>query len=154
MANLEISTIGAKIKYAVESTADTRPTTGYTEITDVNSIEFDEPSSESINCCNLTDEVDRFIPGRKSIGEEVSITFNYTDTVISAWGTLQTAATTAWAAGKKCWLEISFSGAANAYYIAILPYAIGISGVEQAALLTTTGKAKITDFEGWATKST
>ena len=35
---IELSTAGIKVKYAVETTAGTRPTTGYTEIPEIKSI--------------------------------------------------------------------------------------------------------------------
>ena len=52
---LELSTSGVLLKYAVESTAGTRPTTGYTQVPNIKSIPDFNPEPESLEVTDLSD---------------------------------------------------------------------------------------------------
>jgi hypothetical protein len=52
---LELSTIGIRLKYAAESTAGTKPTTGYTEIANITSIGEIAGSPDQLEVTNLVD---------------------------------------------------------------------------------------------------
>ena len=62
---LELNTIGIKLKYCVETTAGTRPTSGYTEIPDIKDTpNFDfNPSKQQVT--NLSDSVHRYKEGEQ-----------------------------------------------------------------------------------------
>ena len=116
MAN-EISTAGILLKYAVETTAGTRPTTGFTQIPNVKSIpEFNaEPSNLEVT--DLSDTVwKRYIPGLKDIGGAISITVNFNDTFKTAWETMMSAYTTAKGSNKATWFEYSIPGMDSFYF--------------------------------------
>jgi hypothetical protein len=82
---LEISTVGATVKYAVEATAGTRPTTGYTEIPDVSEAPEFDMSVETLDASNITDTVTRYILGRQDPGGDKTFTLNHTENVITVW---------------------------------------------------------------------
>ncbi len=52
---LELSTAGVLLKYACETTAGTRPTTGYTQIPNIKSIPDFNPEPESLEVTDLSD---------------------------------------------------------------------------------------------------
>lgn len=52
---LELSTIGIRFKYAPESTAGTKPTSGFTEIANITSIGEISASPEQLEVTNLVD---------------------------------------------------------------------------------------------------
>lgn len=150
---LEITSVGAKVYYAIESTAGTRPTTGWTELPDVNSAPEQDLSVETIDVSNISDTVTRYAPGRQDPGGDQTFQLNHTDAVISAWAALVTSANTALAAGKRTWFQYWFPNATNAYYWAGTPQQLGTSGIEQNELDLIPAHVVLTDWEGWAAQT-
>lgn len=120
MAVAGISTIGVQLFYAVEATAGTRPTTGYTELTRINDIAEFNLETENIDASALDDEVTRNIPGRQSAGDTWAITVNTTNETIAEWDALITAYT-AKTDGERVWFEVQSPDLTNSYYIAGFP---------------------------------
>ena len=56
---LEFSTIGVKVKYICETSAGTRPTSGYTEIPDVKNIPDMAMTPNQLEVSNLVDKYKR-----------------------------------------------------------------------------------------------
>ena len=56
---LEFNTIGVKLKYAVETSAGTRPTTGYVQIPDIKNTPAIDINPAKLQCTNLEDEYHR-----------------------------------------------------------------------------------------------
>jgi len=138
VAMLEISTAGIKVKYAVETTAGTRPTTGYTEIPDITSIPEYNPQPNNLQVTNLSDtKFHRYIPGLQDPGGAMGFGANDTDALHTAWDAMVTAAATARASGKQLWIEYAIPGRDSVYYTAI-PTELGFGGAEVDAVLTTT----------------
>ena len=105
MAN-ELSTAGILVKYKVEATAGTRPTSAYTTIPNIVSTGEINSSPESLEVTDLSDTVwRRYIPGLKDPGGAITFTANLTSSFKTAWETLVTAANTGLAANKSCWFE-------------------------------------------------
>ena len=138
---LEISTVGASVKYAFEATSGTRPTSGYTELPDVNEAPEFDLAPETIDASNITDLITRYIPGRQDPGGDVAFTLNHTD------ATNRTA-------GKRLWFEYVFPGAADSFYFAGQPVALGSSGISQNSLSTIPAHVIVSAVEGWAAAST
>lgn len=151
---LEITTVGAKVKYCWESTAGTRPTSGYTELTDVDTAPEQDLSIETIDVSNITDYITRYAPGRQDPGGDMAFTLNHTDAVISAWSALANDVETKRAEGLRLWFEYWFPGATKSYYWAGWPMALGSAGIEQNAKDTIPAHAVLADWDGWQDAST
>lgn len=153
MAN-EISTAGVLLKYCVESTAGTRPTTGYTIVPNIVSTPEINSAPENLEVTDLSDLVwRRYIPGLKDPGGAVSFTANFTSAFKTAWENLCSAASTGLNTNKATWFEIYVPGIAS-FYFAGRPDSLGLSGYEvnnvnQIEVYVTPNK-----IEGWATSST
>ena len=93
---LEMNTIGVKIGYVVEASAGTRPTSGITNIPDIKSIPGIELNPSKLEVTNLVDNTKRFIKGVLDGGDDVALTANLTAALKTAWGSLVSAAETAW----------------------------------------------------------
>jgi len=150
---LEFNTIGVKIGYAVESSAGTRPTTGYTNIPDVKAIPEIQLSPSQLEVTNLVDKYKRYIPGVQDPGSDFNMTANMTTTLKNAWNSLCTAATSAWASGLSTWFEVSIPNF-DSFYFAGLPVDLGMSAqgvdaVEEANLHIIPNQ-----IAGWASAST
>ncbi|MBQ0097910.1 MAG: hypothetical protein KBS62_03115 [Oscillospiraceae bacterium] len=149
---LEILTVGATVKTCLETTAGTRPTTGYTVLPDVNQAPEIELSTEAIDVSNITDAITRYKAGRQDPGGDKTFTLNHTEAVITAWEGLVSAV--AGGSGKRLWFEYCFPGATNSFFWAGDPKSLGSAGIEQNALDTITAHAICQDVAGWATAST
>lgn len=128
---LEFSTIGFKLKWCAESTAGTRPTSGYVEITDIVDLPAINAAPEGIDVTNLVDTWRRRIAGLRDAGESLAIRSNGTTAFNTSWGAAVTAYATAKAAGKDMWFEIVFpadSGYTQSFFFSGEPMDPGFYG--------------------------
>jgi hypothetical protein len=151
---LEISTVGASVKYAVETTAGTRPTTGYTVIPDITTAPEIAMSTDSLDASNLSDTYKRYQPGQQDPGSDKTFTANHTEAFITAWAALVSAAEAGIVTGKKTWFEYVFPNATNSYFWAGMPQDLGTDAMDMNTIHTLSPVAILSDTAGWAAKST
>lgn len=152
--SLELSTAGVLLKYACETTAGTRPTTGYTQIPNIKSIPDFNPEPESLEVTDLSDtEWRRYIPGLKDPGGALAFTANLTTGFKTAWETLVTAATTAAASSKATWFEIMVPSFGS-FFFAGIPSSLGMTAMDVNAVLEIEAYVTPNQIEGWGTSST
>lgn len=152
---LEIASAGAKIQWAVEATAGTRPTTGYTNIENVKTIGALDAEPATYDVTDLSDlEFKRYIPGLKDIGGDVPLTFNLTQALVTAWAALVTAADAAAADGKSTWFEVVIPKLNESFYFKGVPSPLGLSEIATDSALEQTAHITPNEIVGWATKST
>lgn len=151
---LEISTVGGSVKYAVETVAGTRPTTGYIAIPDITTAPEIAMSPSALDASNLSDAVKRYVPGQQDPGSDKTFAANHTEAFITAWETLVSAAETALAAGKATWFEYVFPNATKSYFWSGMPLDIGTDAMDMNSIHTLSATAVLSDIAGWATKST
>lgn len=150
----ELSTAGVLLKYAVEATAGTRPTTGFTQIPCIKSIPDLNPEPESLEVTDLSDtEWRRYIPGLKDPGGALAFTANLTTQFKTAWEALITAFETAKASGKATWFEIMVP-TFGSFYFAGYPSSLGMTAMDVNAVLEIEAYVTPNQLEGWGTSST
>jgi hypothetical protein len=150
----EQSTIHCTLKYAVEKTAGTRPTSGFTKLPGLKSLPATGDAPNTLQVTDLDDEWHRYIPGVQDTGGAREYTFNDTAEVRTAWATLKTAYETAEADGKAIWFEESFPGTGvDSFYFAGIPsnYVVNDRGVD--AVIEGTGYITPNQIAGFATAS-
>jgi len=151
----ELSTAGVLVKYAVEQTAGTRPTTGYKTIPNIKSIPDLNPEPSTLEVTDLSDtEWKRYIPGLKDPGGALSFGANNTDAFQADWDALVEAAETAKAANKSTWFEIWIPGIAKSFFFAGIPSPLGLAAMDIDAVLEINAYISPNEVEGWAAKST
>ena len=151
----ELSTLGITVHYAVEATAGTRPTTGYTKVAHVKATPDFAVAPSGIEVTDLEETKNRkYIPGLKDYGDSLGFTANLTSDLITAWEACVTAAETAWATGKSTWWEIKIPDLGKSFYFSGLPSELGISAAEVNAPVETTLYIAPQKFEGFAAPST
>ena len=124
---INLSTAGIKLKYAVETTAGTRPTSGYTALTGAKTTPSLNPSPETLETTTLDElEWKTYIDGLKDLGGALEFTFNLTQELVEQWDALMTAYETAKAAEKATWFVIDIPGLTKAFYFTGNPSAMGI----------------------------
>ena len=151
---LEISTAGIKVNWAVETTAGTRPTSGYTNIPNVKSIPGYNPEPSNLQVTDLSDEEwHRYIPGLKDPGGSIGLTVNYNDTFLSAWNSLITAYNAAKEDGKSVWIEFKIPGM-QSFYFAAIPSELGFNGADVDSVLENVAYLTPNGEPIWAAAST
>lgn len=151
---LELSTAGILVKYAIEATADTRPTTNYTEIPGIKSIPEINPEPNMLDVTPLSEtEYHRYIPGLKDVGGAIGLTVNHYETFRNAWETMYEAYTTAAAAGKGMWVEFYIPGDESFFFRAV-PSPLGFGGAEVDAVLENVAYFTPNYVAGWNAHST
>lgn len=152
---LEISSVGAKVKYAIESKPGVRPETGYIEIPNINEAPEISMSTETLDASDISDKVTRYIPGRQDPGGEKSFTANHTEKFIEIWEKLVKDAGEAYDKGLACWFEYVYPAPAKkSFFWAGIPMALGNNGIQQNQVDTIPASVICTDVAGWKDKST
>jgi len=136
---IDLSTAGVQLLYAAETTAGTRPTTGYTRIRGIKSTPSLNPAPDTLETTTLDElEYKTYIDGLKDLGGALEFTFNLTEELITNWGNLMTAYTTAKASGKAIWFEILVPGLTNAFFFTGNPSEMGLPETEVNSVLEIT----------------
>lgn len=150
---LEFNTIGVKLKYCVETSAGTRPTTGYTEIPDIKNTPAIDINPAKIQVTNLSDSYHRFVDGVKSVGDSFDFTCNLTADLKTKWASCVSAAQTAWASSKSTWFEISIPNF-DSFYFSGIPSEMGVNEMGVDAVIESTLHVVPNSIAGWASAST
>lgn len=151
---IDLTTAGVHLKYAVEATAGTRPTTGYIDIPGVKSTPSLNPAPEALDATTLNEEeYVVYVQGLKDLGGSLEFNFNLTQAFLTAWDALVTAAETAKASSKATWFEIMIPGLTNSVYFKGVPADAGLPAMEVNSVLETTAYITPTGEPTWAAKS-
>ena len=151
---LELSTAGVSLKYAVETTAGTRPTASYTAVPNIKETPDFNPEPSTLEVTDLSDTVwKRYIAGLKDPGGALSFTANLTSAFKTAWETLVTAYTTGIASSKATWFEINVP-TVGSFYFAGIPSALGINGMSVDEVAEVSVYITPNQIHGWDTAST
>ena len=149
---LEFNTIGVKIKYVIESTAGSRPTTGYANIPDIKNIPGIDLAPSKLEVTNLIDKYRRFITGVLDAGDSIDVNANLTAALKTAWASLVSAAASAWTSQKSTWFEISIPNF-DSFYFAGIPTEMGVSELGVDAVAEASLHIIPNQIAGWATAS-
>lgn len=153
MAN-EITNAGVVIKYAVETTAGTMPTTGFTAIPNVKDLPEINSEPSALECTDLSDTMwKRYVNGLRDPGGAIALTVNMTNAFQTAWETLVTAAETGISSSKATWFEIKIPGLTKSFYFAGMPCELGFGGASVDSVAETTAYITPNQVAGFATAS-
>lgn len=151
---IAINTAGVTFGYAVEATAKTRPTTGYTIIPDIKEIPEMNPEPETLESTVLSEtEYKTYIEGLKDLGGALSFLANYTTELETVWGDLVEAYETASAAGKSVWFEVKHPKLDKSVFFTGQPSAMGLPAMSVNSILETNLYITPTNAPTWETKS-
>lgn len=136
---INLSTAGIKLKYAVETTKGTRPTTGYIAINGAKSTPSLNPAPDTLETTTLDEtEFKTYIDGLKDLGGALEFTFNLTQELVDTWDDLMTAYEAGKAAEKATWFLIDIPGLTKGYYFTGNPSAMGLPETSVNAVLEIT----------------
>ena len=153
---IELSTAGITVKWAVEATAGTRPTTGYAAFVGVKSISEFNPEPNNIDVTPLDEqEWHRYIPGLKDVGGAQQLTVNDYDDFRTSWDAMMEAYETAKASGKALWIEYNVPGITSkpSFFYSATPQSLGFNGAEVDSAYENVAYLMPNKVAGWATAS-
>lgn len=156
MANrgIALSTAGVTIGYAVEETANTRPSKGYILIPDIKEIPDFNPEPETHEATDLEEtEYKFYVQGLKDVGGALGFLANFTEKLQTAWETLVGAHTTAQTSGKRVWFEIKHPKLPKSVFFPGEPASMGLPGMSVNGVLETTVYITPNGAPEWNTKS-
>ena len=152
---IALSTAGVTIGYATETTAGTRPTTGYTVIPDIKEVPEMNPEPETLETTTLAaTEYKTYIEGLKDLGGALSFLANFTSDLETAWAALITAYNTAKTSKKSIWFEVKHPGLTKSVFFTGQPSAMGLPAMSVNSVLETNLYITPTNAPVWETKST
>lgn len=152
---IAISTAGITLGYAVETTAKTRPTTGYKIIPDLKEIAEMNPEPESLETTTLSEtSYKTYIEGLKDLGGALSFLANFTTELETEWSALITAYETAKASGKSIWFEVKHPQLTKSVFFTGQPAKMGMPGATVGSVYETNLFITPTSAPTWETKST
>lgn len=128
---IAISTIGVKVSYAFETTAGTRPTSGYKIIPQIKSTPSFNAQPETIETTsfdNLTNKT--YINGLKDLGGAMEFTANFTQELYNMWNNSTSGVikqyNTAKASGKGMWIAVDIPGLSDSAFLPVEPTELGM----------------------------
>ena len=152
---IAISTAGVTFGYAVETSAGTRPTTGYTLIPDIKEIPEMNPEPETLESTTLSEtEFKTYIEGLKDLGGALSFLANYTTELEDVWDALVTAYKSAADENKAVWFEVKHPKLEKSVCFTGQPSAMGLPAMAVNNILETNLYITPTNAPAWVTKST
>lgn len=149
------STAGMYLCYCAETTAGTRPTTGYTVIPEIKSMPSFNPAPDTIDSTTLLEtEYRTYVAGLKDLGGSLEYGANLTADLISAWETCVSAHATAVAANKAVWFAVVHPKLEKAVFFEGEPSPLGLNEATVGSMAETTLYITPNSAPEWATKPT
>lgn len=134
-----VSTAGMYLAYCVETTAGTRPTSGYQIIPEIKSMPSFNPSPNTIDSTTLLEtQYMTYVKGLKDLGGALEYGANLTDDLVNFWETLLDDYDTAVAAGKAMWFAVVHPKLTKATFYKGEPAPIGFNEASVGAMAETT----------------
>ena len=136
---INLSTAGVQLLYAVESSAGTRPTSGYTRIKGIKTTPSLNPAPDTLETTTLDElEYKTYIDGLKDLGGALEFTFNLTEELVTAWQTLMDAYEAGKLANKATWFAIVVPGLTKAFFFTGNPSEMGLPETDVNSVLEIT----------------
>ena len=157
MANrgIALSTAGVIVSYAAETTANTRPTTGYTAIPDIKAVPDFNPEPETLEATDLEEtEYKFYVSGLKDVGGALGFTANFTEKLQTLWEEVVEAHESGVTSGKRVWFEIKHPKLSKSVYFPGEPASMGLPEMSTNSVLETTLYITPTGAPVWDAKTT
>ena len=152
MASPRYSTAGMFLCYAVETTAGTRPTSGYTTIPEVKSMPSFNPAPETIDSTTLLEtEFRTYVEGLKDLGGALEYGANLTADLITAWAACNSAHD-ALTDGKAMWFAVVHPKLEQAVFFQGDPAPLGLNEATVGGMAETTLYITPNSAPTWAAK--
>jgi hypothetical protein len=141
MADAGLSTLGIKVWQAqTENSAKVTEASSYSQLTRINSIGEVTITPETIDASALEDLDSRFVAGKSTVTDALTITINATNDTIAEWKAI---------AGKQICIMIDIPSMEDAFFVIVeVPATLPLPALDQNALLTMAVNCTVNKFIG------
>lgn len=147
---MDLSTIGVKFGWAVETTKGTKPT-AFTQILGCISIGGVELTKDNIETTPLEVRKKTYVGGYEDTGGELAVGFNYNDEFVDAWSKLTAASDTAKESGLATWFTAYHPNMQKANFYIVEPGSMPAPEFAPGNALQVTISNTLNDFVGLQT---
>lgn len=151
---IECTTVGMKFAYCVETTAGTRPTTGYTVLNGIVSVGAITITQNPLQVTLPSEKKYRYLKGKDDISGEVEVVMYNENTYTKGWEDMKTAADAARAAGKSTWFVFQPDGDHKAFAFTASPGILGSGGLSDNMIYEINTSLTVEDIGGYIDKPT
>lgn len=151
---IECTTVNMKFAYCVETTAGTRPTTGYTVLNGIVSVGAITVTQNPLQVTLPAEKKYRYLKGKDDISGEVEVVMYNENTYTKGWEDMKTAADTARAAGKSTWFVFQPDGDHKAFAFTASPGILGSGGLSDNIIYEIHTSLTVEDIGGYIDKPT
>jgi len=144
---MDLTTLGVKFGWAVETTAGQKPT-AFTQIPNCKKIGGISLESDSIDTTPLEASVKRYAKGLQDTGGKWPITFGLNDTFVDNWGALQSASDTAKSSGLSTWFVVWIPDMTDSFYVIAEAGSIPMPDIDVSNALEVQTSNVINDYKG------
>lgn len=146
---VNLSTIGVKFGWAVESTAGTKPT-AFTQIRDCVAIAGIDLSTDTIDVTPLENYFREYVDGIKDTGGTWDITFNLNSVSVAEWERLRTASSAGVADNKATWAVVWIPNFAKSFFVKFTPGEIPMPEFSVGSAFQGAISCTVNSYEGLA----
>ena len=151
MARIDLSTIGMRLGYAVETEAGTMPS-AFTWLKGAKSLPEMNSEPETIESTTFDElQFRTYIDGLQDTGGALAIGFNQTEDLLQTWDKVYSDYSTAKADNKSTWWVFWHPGLSKSFFFRGNPSQLGWGGAEVNALLETSVYVTPVGDIGWKT---
>lgn len=151
---IECTTVGMKFAYCVETTAGTRPTTGFTVLNGIVSVGAITITQNPLQVTLPAEKKYRYLKGKDDISGEVDVVMYNEDSYLTGWETMRTAAKSARASGKSTWFAFLPDGNHKAFAFTASPGVLGSGGLSDNMIYEVNTSLTVEDVGGYVDKPT
>lgn len=132
---IAITSIGAKVSYAIDTIIGTRPTTGFSVIPGITEIPEMNPTPDMLDTTSLDNlNYTTGVPGLKTL-DVLTFSARFSQDLYDLYNTMMTAYTTAKTSGKGMWLCIDIPGLDESCYVQVEPSPLGMPAVSTNSVI-------------------
>lgn len=143
----DLSTIGVKVGYAVETTAGTKPT-AFKQLERCKNVSGIDVTPEQIDVTALEDRRKQYTEGIEDTGGTWTLTFGTNDKVITDLEALRTEYLAGKEQGKATWFDVWFPNLAKSFYVIAEPGTVSMPDVSQGSAAEITLNCTINEYKG------
>ena len=144
---MDLTTIGVKLGYAIETTAGQKPE-NFTWLKRCRNIDGIELSSDKIDLTALEDKIKQYAEGVFDTGGDWALTFGLNDDVVDGLAKMREDSVAAKKAGKATWFDVWFPGLAKSFYIVAEPGMIPMPEIGQGSAAEIGINCTINEYKG------
>lgn len=144
---MDLTTIGVKVGYAVETTKGQKPT-AFKWLKRCKAISGIELSQDKIDVTALEDEIKQYASGVADTGGDWSLTFGVNDSVVDELTVMRTASVEAKKEGKATWFDVWLPGLSKSFFVIAEPGMIPMPDVSQGSAAEIQISCTINEYKG------